>query len=185
MESFEILQEIPPLVLKNLNDRSYEKQKAAGSEIESIVRQINVRKDGFVILQATGDSERIQKILNVLSREVNETGNSYVKKGGLIGLASCGIGLRDDVVEYIPMLLSPVLSCISDNDASIRFYACESLYNIVKASRGNILNFINEIFPVLCNLYIDVDVEVKDISFTICESFFTIVSFTPVRRIPS
>ena len=50
MESFGILQEIPPLVLKNLNDRSYEKRKAAGSEIESIVRQIYVGKVYFVTL---------------------------------------------------------------------------------------------------------------------------------------
>ena len=42
MESAEILQEIPPLVLKNLCDRSYEKRKAAASEIESIVHQMHV-----------------------------------------------------------------------------------------------------------------------------------------------
>ena len=45
MESIEILQEIPPLVLKNLGDRSYEKRKAAASEIESIVHQMHVKPD--------------------------------------------------------------------------------------------------------------------------------------------
>ena len=45
MESIEILQEIPPLVLKNLGDRSYEKRKAAASEIESIVHQMHVQLD--------------------------------------------------------------------------------------------------------------------------------------------
>lgn len=91
--------------------------------------------------------------------------DAYTKKGGLIGLASCGIGLRNGISEYIHILLPPVRACLDDNDSSIRFFACESLYNIVKAARGDILDFINEIFSSLCNLYADVDVEVKDISF--------------------
>ena len=45
MESIEILQEIPPLVLKNLGDRSYEKRKAAASEIECLVHQMHVKPD--------------------------------------------------------------------------------------------------------------------------------------------
>ena len=123
--------------------------------------------------------------MNVLSREVAETANSYVKKGGLIGLASCGIGLRNGVSDYIHILLPPILNCIDDNDAGIRFYACESLYNIVKASRGDILRFINEIFIALCKLYTDVDVEVKDISLIACSLCGFIVSFTSVRCVPS
>ena len=83
--------------------------------------------------------------------------NSYAKKGGLIGLASCGIGVSNDINNYIHMLLPPVLSCFDDEDARIRFYACE-------APRGVILEFMNEIFSSLCELYADVDVEVKEIS---------------------
>lgn len=62
MESYEILQEIPPLVLKNLNDRSYEKRKAAGSEIESIVRQIYVGN----VRMCSWDRQR--EIVNVSKR---------------------------------------------------------------------------------------------------------------------
>ena len=47
MESSEIIQEIPPLILKNLGDRSYEKRKAAAFEIESIIHQINVKLTSF------------------------------------------------------------------------------------------------------------------------------------------
>ena len=100
--------------------------------------------------------------------------NSYAKKGGLIGLASCGIGVSSDITSYIHMLLPPVLSCFDDEDARIRFYACEALYNIVKAARGVILEFMNEIFSSLCELYADVDVEVKEIS----TCTFLLVSFT-------
>ena len=43
MESPEIIQEIPPLVLKSLGDRSYDKRKKAASEIASIVHQMHVK----------------------------------------------------------------------------------------------------------------------------------------------
>jgi singapore isolate B (sub-type 7) whole genome shotgun sequence assembly, scaffold_1 len=85
--------------------------------------------------------------------------------GGLIGIASCGIGVSNDISNYIFLLLPPVLSCFDDEDSRIRFYACEALYNIVKVSRGKILEFMNEIFSSLCELYADVDVEVKEISY--------------------
>ena len=42
MESTEIIQEIPQLILKNLEDRSYEKRKSAAFEIESIIHQMHV-----------------------------------------------------------------------------------------------------------------------------------------------
>ena len=63
------------------------------------------------------------------------------------------------------MLLPPILSCFEYEDSRVRFYACEALYNIVKASRIEILDFFNEIFSHLCVLYADVDIEVKEISF--------------------
>lgn len=95
--------------------------------------------------------------------------NPNTKMGGLIGIASCGIGVSNDISNYISMLMPPVLSCFDDEDSRIRFYACEAMYNIVKVSRGKILDFMNEIFSSLCELYADVDVEVKEISFTILE----------------
>ena len=85
--------------------------------------------------------------------------------GALMGLASCAIGGSNDIGSYIALLLPPVLNCFDDEEPRIRFYACESLYNIVKAARCEILTFINEIFSSLCELYADVDVEVKEISF--------------------
>ena len=72
--------------------------------------------------------------------------------------------MNNDIGNYISLLLPPVLTCFDDNEARIRFYACEALYNIVKAARSEILMFINEIFSSLCELYADVDMEVIEIS---------------------
>ncbi|OAO17602.1 VAC14 family protein [Blastocystis sp. ATCC 50177/Nand II] len=152
MEGAEVIQEIPALVLKNLIDRSYEKRKAAAGEIESIIHQMH----------EAGDSERIRKIIRVMTDAIRDDSNLNSVKGGLIGLASCGIGVGTDIINYISLLLPPVLDCFDSEDTQVRFYACESLYNIVKAARGGILTFINEIFSSLCELYADVDVEVKE-----------------------
>lgn len=42
-----------------------------------------------------------------------------------------------------------MLACFSDQDARVRYYACESMYNIAKVAKGEILLFFNEIFDAL------------------------------------
>lgn len=99
-----------------------------------------------------------------MSSETQNSSSQYTRMGALMGLASCAIGVSNDITNYIAVLLPPILNCFDDEDTRIRFYACESLFNIVKAARSEILIFINEIFSTLCELYADVDVEVKEIS---------------------
>ena len=45
--------------------------------------------------------------------------------------------------------MPPVLACFSDQDARVRYYACESMYNIAKVAKGEILLFFNDIFDAL------------------------------------
>ena len=33
---------------------------------------------------------------------------------------------------YTEDLITPILTCLSDADSRVRYYACESLYNVVK-----------------------------------------------------
>jgi vacuole morphology and inheritance protein 14 len=46
----------------------------------------------------------------------------------------------------------PVLACFSDQDARVRYYACESMYNIAKVAKGEILPFFNDIFDALAKV---------------------------------
>ena len=46
-------------------------------------------------------------------------------------------------------LVRPVLSCFFDSDSRVRYYGCESLYNIVKVARSSVLPFFSEIFDGL------------------------------------
>ena len=52
--------------------------------------------------------------------------------------------------------MPPVLACFTDQDARVRYYACEAMYNIAKVAKGEILVYFNSIFDQLCkvNLFV-------------------------------
>jgi vacuole morphology and inheritance protein 14 len=49
----------------------------------------------------------------------------------------------------------PVLACFTDQDARVRYYACEAMYNIAKVAKGEILIYFNHIFDALCKACFD------------------------------
>ena len=55
-----------------------------------------------------------------------------------------------------------MLACFSDQDARVRYYACESLYNIAKVAKGEILIYFNDVFDALCKLAADTELSVKN-----------------------
>jgi vacuole morphology and inheritance protein 14 len=55
-----------------------------------------------------------------------------------------------------------VLVCFSDPDSSVRYYVCESVYNIVKVVRAHIIPFFNDIFVGMCKLSTDGDSNIKN-----------------------
>ena len=61
-------------------------------------------------------------------------------------------------------LLVPVLNCLVDSDVRVRYFAAESLYNIAKIGRQNIIQFMPDIFGALSRLVSDPDVSVKNAS---------------------
>lgn len=70
----------------------------------------------------------------------------------MIGLAASAIGLMHDAHKYLDKLLPPVLHCFDDPESRVRYYACESLYNIAKVARGHVLLYFNQIFDGLCKV---------------------------------
>ena len=63
---------------------------------------------------------------------------------------------------YTGDLISPILSCLKDADSRVRYYACESLYNVVKVARENVLPMFNEIFQSISQVVEDPDQNVKN-----------------------
>ncbi|XP_023342024.1 protein VAC14 homolog [Eurytemora carolleeae] len=167
--------------VRALNDRMYERRKAAALEIEKMVKD-------FVTVQ---NITQIKKLLKVLGSEFAKSQNPHMRKGGLIGLAAMAIGLGKDSGKYTEELISPILSCLADSDSRVRYYACESLYNVVKVLRENIIPHFNDIFSAISKLVADPDQTVKNGSELLDrllkdivteKSSFEIESFIPVLR---
>ena len=143
---------LPPTIQRFLGDRSNEKRKNAALELEALVKN----------LQESNNYQMIQVVIAVLSKDFCTSMNSNYRKGGLVGLAATAIGLMQNSKNFLPVLLPPVLHCFDDPESRVRYYACESLYNIAKVSRQAILDYFNQIFEGLTKLFADVDVDVKN-----------------------
>lgn len=151
-QSISVESPLPPIVQRSLGDRSNEKRKNAALEIEALIKS----------LQEANNTALIESIIAVLSKDFCTSMNSNYRKGGLIGLAATAIGLAHDAKNELGVLLPPVLHCFDDPESRVRYYACESLYNIAKVSRNSILQYFNQIFEGLAKLFADVDVDVKN-----------------------
>lgn len=58
-------------------------------------------------------------------------------------------------------MVPPILSKLSDPDNKVRYYACESLFNISRTTKQHILKYFNEIFDEMCKLAADPDLNVR------------------------
>ena len=71
-----------------------------------------------------------------------------MRKGGLIGLAAMAIGLGRETEAYTEDLVTPILTCLSDADSRVRYYACESLYNVVKVFLINSFKILSSAWKI-------------------------------------
>jgi vacuole morphology and inheritance protein 14 len=143
---------LPPGLQRALGDRSNEKRKNAALEVESLIKS----------MQEANNLAMVQSVITVLSKDFCTSMNSNYRKGGLVGLAATAIGLMHNSRNFLDVLLPPVLHCFDDPESRVRYYACESLYNIAKVSRQAILAYFNRIFEGLTKLFADVDIDVKN-----------------------
>lgn len=139
----------PLPVIRGLTDRLYDKRKAAALEIEKLARE-NAKSP-----------ERITQIIDTLVQDFVYSNNPNARNGGLIGLAATAIALGPAVVAYLDIIVAPVLSCFTNQDPRVRYYACESMYNIAKVAKGDILRYFNSVFDGMCKLAADTEGSVK------------------------
>lgn len=137
---------LSPAILRGLGDRSYDKRKAASVEVTNVIKSIldnGKEKDR---------ENQIYTVINFLAKGFAESKSIHQRKGGLIGLAACAIGLTNDIDPYLDHLIPPVIACFGDQESRICYYACEALYNICKVARAGALRYFNQIFDGLCNV---------------------------------
>ncbi|KAF7408581.1 hypothetical protein HZH66_003118 [Vespula vulgaris] len=137
--------------VRSLNDKIYEKRKAAALEIEKMVKEFATHNN----------TVQIKRLLKVLGQDFATSQNPHTRKGGLIGLAAIAVGLGKDTGQYIEDLIHPIIACFSDSDLRVRYYACESLYNVVKVARGAVLPQFTDIFAALSKLACDSEQNIK------------------------
>jgi vacuole morphology and inheritance protein 14 len=132
----------------------YDKRKIAALELEQTIRDCLTE----------GDRDKIKAIIDQLCRDfAYAVHHPNARNGGLIGLAAAAIALGpNEVAIYLEDIIHPVLACFGDQDARVRYYACESMYNIAKVAKGEILLYFNEIFDALCKLATDSETSVKN-----------------------
>ncbi|KAL7770860.1 hypothetical protein CFE70_000799 [Pyrenophora teres f. teres 0-1] len=140
-------------ITKALNDKLYDKRKSGALELEGLIRDA----------LAAQDHDRIARIVHQLCHEyAYAVHQPHARNGGLIGLAAASIALGPEVARYLEEIVPPVLACFSDQDARVRYYACESMYNIAKVAKGEILVYFNHVFDALCKMAADSELSVKN-----------------------
>ncbi|KAI6202770.1 hypothetical protein M3Y94_00478900 [Aphelenchoides besseyi] len=141
---------LTPALVRSLTDKVYEKRKAAALEIEKSVKDL-VKQNRVA---------ELEKLISVVE-ELTATPNGNVRKGGLMGLAAVAIGLGKNYTNFSDKLLTSALTCFTDADSRVRYFACESLYNVVKICRSSALNHFEELFDALWKLSSDTEQTVR------------------------
>ena len=71
--------------------------------------------------------------------------------------------LKGNAKLHLDLLVEPVLKCFDDPESRVRYYACESMYNIAKITREALIEtHFNKLFDGLCKLCLDVHLDVKN-----------------------
>ncbi|KAF2355702.1 Vacuole morphology and inheritance protein 14 Fab1-binding region [Trinorchestia longiramus] len=137
--------------VRALSDKVSDKRKAAATEIEKLVREsINAN-----------NPQEIKRVIAMLE-EYAINSNVHTKKGGLIGLAAVAVGLgTQNCSLYIGDIVTPIVSCLSDQNTNVRYAAAESLYNVVRVARQSIFEVFEQLFTALTVLVTDPDNHVR------------------------
>jgi hypothetical protein len=129
-------QSISAAVLVSLAHKRYERRRLAAMEIEKVVRSLVVLQHQSK--QTKNELDRVRAILLLLSDDYVRSTNEDARKGGVVALAACAIGLKKAndhnpiVQECRDLILASVVHACQDHSQRVRYYATESLFNVVK-----------------------------------------------------
>jgi vacuole morphology and inheritance protein 14 len=150
-------QSISAAVLVSLAHKRYERRRLGAMEIEKVVRS----------LVQQYELDRIRAILLLLSDDYVRSNSEDARKGGVVALAACAIGLKKandqdaTVQECRDLILASVVHACQDHSQRVRYYATESLFNVVKVIPSLAVQHFFILFEILRSLYADVDPDVR------------------------
>mmetsp|Transcript_57459 Transcript_57459/g.66364 ORF Transcript_57459/g.66364 Transcript_57459/m.66364 type:complete len:1069 (+) Transcript_57459:501-3707(+) len=152
-------QSISAAVLVSLAHKRYERRRLAAMEIEKVVRSL--------VQQSDEQLERVRAILLLLSDDYVRSTSEDARKGGVVALAASAIGLKKapdtNIIahECRDLILASVVHACQDHSQRVRYYATESLFNVIKVIPSLAVQHFFILFEILRSLYADVDVDVK------------------------
>jgi len=153
-------QSVSAAVLVILAHKRYERRRLAAMEIEKVVRT----------LVQSRELERVKGILLLLSDDYVRSTNEDARKGGVVAMAACAIGLKKahdmpglagKTNECTDLILGSVVHACQDNSQRVRYYATESLFNVIKVLPSLAVEHFFILFEILSSLSADVDVDVR------------------------
>jgi hypothetical protein len=154
-------QSIPAAVMASLAHKRYERRRLAAMEVEKVVRNLVLNRE----------MERVKIIILLLSDDYIRSTNEDARKGGAVSMAACAIGLKKAkeiqgidislVTECHDLILASVVHACQDNMQRVRYYATESLFNVIKVSPHLAVDHFLILFEILRSLWADVDVDVR------------------------
>ncbi|KAI7875355.1 ARM repeat-containing protein [Lichtheimia hyalospora FSU 10163] len=185
-----------PTVIRELTHKKYDHRKEAALEVESLVKASKDHPD------------QVTRIIDELVKDfVYSRHDSNAQCGGLISLAATAIALGSDVAPYLDTVVPPIVESMGRKKSSVRYYACECMYNVAKVSKGELLRFFNSVFEAQCKLSTNkepsikngrdiLDRLIKEIAFELAGTYttshgipqgtpvkaFSVQSFIPVLR---
>lgn len=152
-------------LIKDLSNHIYEKRKATAFQVESITKAALARNDSQTILKIIHELTDLTQLQSStsLSSSASVTASNSAKMGAITALGSVSVALGSFAIAFfLNDIVRPIFAMFKDVDARVRYYACESLYNVAKIARGEIMLYFNEIFDVLCILVSDTESSVKN-----------------------
>ncbi|KAL8280512.1 hypothetical protein RQP46_007160 [Phenoliferia psychrophenolica] len=134
-----------------LQEKVYERRKEGALLLETQIKE----------LVAADDVNRLHSIIAQLS-EMSKHKDQNIRSGAIMGMAGTSIALGPKIAQYLGGIVPPVLACFNDPDSKVRYFACESMYNVAKVAKGEILVFFNELFDAMSKLAADTELPVKN-----------------------
>ncbi|KAI3631853.1 hypothetical protein MIR68_010326 [Amoeboaphelidium protococcarum] len=166
---------IPQQILRQLGDKFYDKRKQGALEVEKIVRDL---------LNSGQETQyqRVVKILNFIKSEfMQNVTSSHMRNGGLIAMAAVSICIPQES-DLIHQIVPPVLNLLTDTDSRTKYYATETLYNIIKSHQYIVCGYFNELFDILLTIVSDSENSVRNGGWLVVNQVLDIVSNVKTKQ---
>lgn len=140
------------LPIANLTDKTYEKRKLGGIEVEAIAKLIGVdNEDGILQL--------VDKITFILLNSAEP----YYKEGGVMALSGVAVALGSTKMPNVfnPIILQTIELLNRDISTQTKYYTLEALYNMTKVMKKYMFPLFCNIFEICCRLISDKDTAIK------------------------